>query len=117
MQNARVKALIITNCCGPSSLVQPDTVRRALCSCVKMDSWLIKQSKKVESDIDILGATSSTVNGSPAEKKRKVRKYQTDLLRFGFTYQLETGKSVPSVLRVVKFSQTLVSMQEICVDT
>jgi hypothetical protein len=26
-----------------------------------MDSWLIKQSKSVESDIDILGATSYTV--------------------------------------------------------
>jgi hypothetical protein len=42
MQNARVKALIITNYCGLSSLVKPDTVRRALCSCVKMDLWLIK---------------------------------------------------------------------------
>jgi hypothetical protein len=34
-----------------------------------MDSWLIKQYKSVESDIDILGATSSTVDDSPAEKK------------------------------------------------
>jgi hypothetical protein len=34
-----------------------------------MDSWLIKQSKSVESDIHILGATSSTVDGSPEEKK------------------------------------------------
>jgi hypothetical protein len=51
MQNARVKALIITNYCGLSSLVvQPDTARRALCSGVKMDSWLIKLSKSVESD-------------------------------------------------------------------
>jgi hypothetical protein len=55
MQNARVKALVITNYCGLSSLVKPDTVRRALCSYVKMDSWLIKQSKSVESDIDMLG--------------------------------------------------------------
>jgi hypothetical protein len=47
-----------------------DTVRRALCSCVKMDSWVIKQSKSVESDIDTLGATSSTVDGSPAEKNK-----------------------------------------------
>jgi hypothetical protein len=31
------------------------TVRRALCSCVKIDSWLIKQSKSAESDFDILG--------------------------------------------------------------
>jgi hypothetical protein len=35
-----------------------------------MDSWLIKQSESVESDIDILGATSST-DGSPAEKKEE----------------------------------------------
>jgi hypothetical protein len=36
MQNARVKALIITNYSGLSSLVvQPNRVRRALCSCVK----------------------------------------------------------------------------------
>jgi hypothetical protein len=54
MQNARAKALIITNYCVLSSLVvQPYTVRRALCSCVKMDLWLTKQSKGVESDIDI----------------------------------------------------------------
>jgi hypothetical protein len=33
-----------------------------------MDSWVTKQSS-VESDIDILGETSSTVDGSPAEKK------------------------------------------------
>jgi hypothetical protein len=69
-QKARVKALIITNYCGLSSLVNPDTVRHALCSYVKMDSWLIKQSKSVKSDIDILGATSSTVDGSPAEEKK-----------------------------------------------
>jgi hypothetical protein len=70
MQNARVKALIITNYCGLSSLVvQPDTVRRALYSCVKMDSWLLKRYRCVESDIDTLGATSSTVEYSPAEKK------------------------------------------------
>jgi hypothetical protein len=71
MQNARVKALIITNYCDFSSLVKPDAVRSALCSCVKMDSLLIKQCKSVESDIDILGATSSTVDGYPAEKKKK----------------------------------------------
>jgi hypothetical protein len=33
-----------------------------------MDLWLIKQSKSVKSDIDVLGATSSTANGSPADK-------------------------------------------------
>jgi hypothetical protein len=55
---------------GLSSLVKPDTVRSALCSYVKMDSLLLKQSKSVESDIDILGATSSTADGSPAEKKK-----------------------------------------------
>jgi hypothetical protein len=60
-----------------------------------MDSWLIKQSKLVESDIDILGATSSTLDGSPAEKKRRVRKYQTDFLTFGFTCQLVNGEERP----------------------
>jgi hypothetical protein len=59
-----------------------------------MDSWLIKQSKSVESDIHILGATSSTVDGSPEEKKR-VRKYQTDFQTFGFTYQLVNGEERP----------------------
>jgi hypothetical protein len=94
MQNAHVKALIITNYYDLSSLEKPDTVRRALCSCVKMDSWLIRQSKSVESNIDILGATSSTVDGSPAEKGR-VRKYQTDFLTFGFTYHLVNGEERP----------------------
>jgi hypothetical protein len=70
MQNAPVKALIITNYCGPSSFVKHDAVRRALCSCGKMDSWLTKQSKSVESVFDTLGATSATVDGSPAEKKK-----------------------------------------------
>jgi hypothetical protein len=69
MQNAHVKSLIITNYCGLSSLARPDTVRRALCSCVKMDSWLIKQSESVESDVDIFGKTSSSAYGSPVEKK------------------------------------------------
>jgi hypothetical protein len=35
IQNALVKALIITNYCSLSSLVKPDTVRRELYSCVK----------------------------------------------------------------------------------
>jgi G:T-mismatch repair DNA endonuclease (very short patch repair protein) len=70
-QNARVKALIIANCCGLSSLVKPDTGRRALCGCVKKDLWLIKQSKSVESDIEKLGATNSTGDGTTAEKKER----------------------------------------------
>jgi hypothetical protein len=94
MQNARLEALIITNYRGLSSLVEPDNVRSALCSYVKMDSWLIKQSKSVKSDIDILGAAGSTVDGSP-EEKRRVRKYQTNFLTFGFTYQLVNGEERP----------------------
>jgi hypothetical protein len=48
MQNARAEVLTITNYCGPSSLVKPDTVLRALCRCVKkMDSLLIKQSESL----------------------------------------------------------------------
>jgi hypothetical protein len=70
MQNARVKALIITKSCTLSSLIKPETLRRALCSSVKMDSWLTKQSKSAESHIDILGATSFTVGGSPGKKKK-----------------------------------------------
>jgi hypothetical protein len=97
MHNAHIKALIIANYSGLSSLVvQPDGVRRALCSCVKMNSWIIKQSKSVESDIDILDATSSTVDDSRAgKKKRRARKYQTDFLTFGFTYQLVKGEERP----------------------
>jgi hypothetical protein len=34
MLNVNVKNLIITNCCGLSSLIKPDT-RRASCSCIK----------------------------------------------------------------------------------
>jgi tetrahydromethanopterin S-methyltransferase subunit F len=101
MQNARVKALIITNYCGLSSLLKPDTVRRALCSYVKMDSWLIKQSESIETDIDIFGATISTVDGSPAEKRR-VRKYQTDFLTFGFTYQLVKVEERPQCVVCVE---------------
>jgi hypothetical protein len=47
MPNARAKALIITSYCGLSSLVEPKTVTNSLCSCVKMDSCLIKQSESV----------------------------------------------------------------------
>jgi hypothetical protein len=68
MQNARIKALIITDYCGLSSLIKPETVRRSLCSCVLMDSW---QTKGIESYIDMLGATSSVVDGSPARKKKE----------------------------------------------
>jgi hypothetical protein len=60
-----------------------------------MDSRVIKQSVSVESDIDILSATSSTVDGSPAAKKRRVIKYQTDFLTFGFTYELVNGEERP----------------------
>jgi hypothetical protein len=38
-----------------------------------MYSWFMKQSKRVQSDADILGATSSTVDGSPAENKKKCK--------------------------------------------
>jgi hypothetical protein len=65
MQTACVKALIITNYSGLNLLVKPDTVTHALCSCVKMDLWLTKQSKRIDSDINILGATTSTVDGFP----------------------------------------------------
>jgi hypothetical protein len=34
-----------------------------------MYSWLLKQSKRVESDSEEFDATSSTVDGSPAERK------------------------------------------------
>jgi hypothetical protein len=60
-----------------------------------MDSWLLKQSKSVESYIDILGATSSTADGSNAEKKGRARKYQTDFLTFVFSYQLVNGEERP----------------------
>jgi hypothetical protein len=85
MQNACVKALIITHYCGLSSLA-----KRALCSCAKMDSWLIKQSKSVKSDIDQLYSRSFS-----CRKKRRVRKYQTDFPTFGFTYQLVNGEEHP----------------------
>jgi hypothetical protein len=39
MQNAPVKAFIITNYCGFNSLVKSDRVRRALC---KVGLWLVK---------------------------------------------------------------------------
>jgi hypothetical protein len=68
MQNAHVKALVITNYCSLSSLVEPDTVRRALCSSLKMYLWLIKQFKSIENDISILGASSSVVDRSLQKK-------------------------------------------------
>jgi hypothetical protein len=77
MQNAHVKALIITNYSSLSSLIKLDTVRFSLCSCIKMDLWLVKQSKGVESGIDVLGLTISTVVGPPAEKKGRMKDYQT----------------------------------------
>jgi hypothetical protein len=48
MQNACAKTAFIANFCGLNSLLKPDTVRHALCSSVKMDSWLLKQSENVE---------------------------------------------------------------------
>jgi hypothetical protein len=53
-----------------------------------MDSWYRKQPKGGEHVSDI-GASSSVgeSHGSSAVKKR-VRKYQTDFLAFGFNYQL-----------------------------
>jgi hypothetical protein len=33
-----------------------------------MDTLHIKQGKSIESNIDILGATNSTIDGSPTEK-------------------------------------------------
>jgi hypothetical protein len=56
-----------------------------LYSCVKKNAWLVKQSKRVESDIAMLGAISSTADDSPVENKDG-EKYQTDCLTFGFTH-------------------------------
>jgi hypothetical protein len=58
-----------------------------------MDSWLIKQSRSVKSDIDILGATSSTVDGSPAERN-KDEKISNGLPDIRF-YQLVKGEERP----------------------
>jgi hypothetical protein len=69
MQNVHVKTLDIANCCGLSSLIKPDTVRHALCNCVKMDLWLIKQFKRVEIDTYKLGTASSTVGAFLTEKE------------------------------------------------
>jgi hypothetical protein len=45
--------------------------------------------------ISIYSVNRSTVDGSPAEKKRRLRKHQTDFLTFGFTYQLVNGEERP----------------------
>jgi hypothetical protein len=83
-----------------------------------MDLWLIKQSKSVESDIDVLGATSFAVDGSPTEKKkRRVRKYETDFLIFGFTYQLVNGEEHPQYVVCGEVSQAIISMQGMCLGT
>jgi hypothetical protein len=58
-----------------------------------MDSWLIKQSKSVERNIDILGASSSTKDGSPAERK-KAEKILNGLPDIRF-YQLVNGEERP----------------------
>jgi hypothetical protein len=47
MQNARLKTLITIKYCCLISLVKPGTMRHALSSCVKIDSWLMKQSKSL----------------------------------------------------------------------
>jgi hypothetical protein len=69
MQSARVKAMLITNYYGLSSIVKHDVVRRVLCNSVKRDSWLIKQSENVEGDIDVLDAARSTPDG-PLQKQK-----------------------------------------------
>jgi hypothetical protein len=91
MQKALVKALIIANYCDLSSLVKLDTGRHVLCSCVKKDSWLIKQTKNNESDINIFAVTSSTVDGSSEKKKLE----NTGLQTFSFTYQFVSGEEHP----------------------
>jgi hypothetical protein len=80
-----------------------------------------KEVKSDRSGNDILGASSSATDGSPAkresERERKELKYQTDFLTFGFTYQMYTRKSFSLCFMCVKFMQTTVSTQEICEDT
>jgi hypothetical protein len=44
-----------------------------------MDLWLIKEPEIAETDINILGATGSTVDGSPV-KKRMGQKISNDFL-------------------------------------
>jgi hypothetical protein len=78
-----------------------------------MDSWLLKQSKSVESDINILGATISTVDVSPAEKNGRARKYQTDFLTFGFIIN-STRKRCVVCGEVLT---NIVSMEKNCVGT
>jgi hypothetical protein len=72
MQYARVKAVIITNYRGLSPVVKSDSVRRSLCNCVKIVLWLVKKSRSVESDIDMLGTANSTEDGSSAEKRHSI---------------------------------------------
>jgi hypothetical protein len=113
----KCKTLVLKLWLQTTVVVQPDRVRRALCSCVKMDSWLLKQHKSVESGIDILGITSSTVDGSPAKKKvccvwwsshkhnfngRNLGRHLTTkhkvLLIFGTTYLCEkTFSAMPAI--------------------
>jgi hypothetical protein len=69
MRNACVKTAFITKYCGVNSVIKPDTVRHALYSCVKIDSWLLKQPENVERDIEKSDVASSIVDGSPAEGK------------------------------------------------
>lgn len=59
--------MISTNYCDLRSLTKPHTARPALCSCVKMDSWLIKQSGTVQTDIDTSDANRSAGDGVAAD--------------------------------------------------
>lgn len=92
MLNTHVKVLIITNFYGVNSLVKPDPIILALHSCAKMNTWLIKPSKRVENDIAMLGATISEADDSPAEKKDG-ENYQKDCLMFGFTYAIVNSEN------------------------
>lgn len=113
MHIGRARFPNITDYCGISSLTKSDTVRRALCSCVKIDSQLLKQSKNVESDIDILGNTSSQV-GSSSAQKGMVRNKPTSWREFHIS-TLEQGRTYPVVLCCVgKSSQATISVEEIC---
>jgi hypothetical protein len=74
MKHVCVKSAFVTEYCGVSPLLKPDTVRHALRSCVKMDSWHMNQSKIVERDIGKSDAARSIVDGYPAEGKYKGEK-------------------------------------------
>jgi hypothetical protein len=62
---------------------------------VKMVALRIKQSKTVETDIGIVGATGSEVHDCLAKKSND--RCQSGFLTFRFTYQILTRKSFPCV--------------------